>query len=317
MISSLKIYISDSFNVYENLAIERLLLDSVDENTLILYLWQNENTVVIGRNQNPWAECNCTLLQKEGGYLARRLSGGGAVFHDKGNLNFTFLCHSENYNLAKQMKVIQDACSLAGIETLLSGRNDILADGRKFSGNAFYNSRGKSYHHGTIMISADFDKMKRYLTPSEAKLSAKGIKSVRSRVVNLNALAPDLTSEKMKEHMISSFEKIYGMKSQPSYIDTNKIQALKEDFSSPDYLYKKTPPFSFTVRGKFSWGEIEIGLDVTDGIITEVQIFTDAMDWTLAQKTKDALTGCAFKKGDIEKVLSGDTKTDILSLFEI
>lgn len=317
MINSLKIYISDSFDVYENLATEKLLLDSVSEDTLILYLWQNQNTVVIGRNQNPWAECSCELLQKEGGFLARRLSGGGAVFHDKGNLNFTFLCHSENYNLAKQMQVIQDACSLAGIETLLSGRNDILADGRKFSGNAFYNSRGKSYHHGTIMICADFDKMKRYLTPSKAKLSAKGIKSVRSRVVNLNEFAPDLTPEKMKEYMISSFEKVYGMTSQPAYIEVDKIPALKEEFSSPDYLYKKTPPFSFTVSGKFSWGEIQIGLNIKDGTITEAQIFTDAMDWTLAQKIKEVLTGCPFKKEALEKVLPNDIGEDILSVFEI
>ena len=136
MIKNLQYYISTSLNPYENLATEKYLLDTVAEDGYILYLWQNQNTVVIGKNQNPWAECRCNLLETEGGRLARRLSGGGAVFHDTGNLNFTFLCSAKNYDLDRQMKVIQTACSLAGIKTELSGRNDLLAAGRKFSGNA-------------------------------------------------------------------------------------------------------------------------------------------------------------------------------------
>ena len=176
MIGKIEIYMSEDFNPYRNLATEKLLLDSVGEDSLILYLWQNEKTVVIGRNQNPLAECNCALLKEENGFLARRLSGGGAVFHDCGNLNFTFLCCTENYDLEKQLRVIQKACEMAGIHAELNGRNDLLADGRKFSGNAFYNSKGKSYHHGTILINADKEKLTKYLTPPKAKLWAKGVK---------------------------------------------------------------------------------------------------------------------------------------------
>lgn len=316
MINSLKIYISDSFDPYENLAIEKLLFDSVEENTLILYLWQNENTVVLGQNQNPWAECNHVLLQKEGGKLARRLSGGGAVFHDKGNLNFTFICYSEDYSLEKNLLVIKEACALCGINAEISGRNDILADGRKFSGNAFYNSRGKSYHHGTMMICADTEKMGRYLTPSEAKLSAKGVKSVRSRVVNLGELAPHLSCEEMKSYMITSFQNVYALTATPISINREEILPLKEEYSSTDYLFKKTPPFSVSFEGKFPWGEIQIGLEIKKGIIENAHIYTDAMDHTLAEKTKKALSGCSFNKKDIENALSGETKKDILSLFE-
>lgn len=316
MINSLKIYISDSFDVYENLAVEKLLFDAVSEDCIILYLWQNENTVVIGRNQNPWNECNCRSLEEDGGRLARRLSGGGCVFHDRGNLNFTFICHSENYDVTKQLAVIQKACSLSGIETQISGRNDILADSRKFSGNAFYNSHGKSYHHGTILISTDFDKIKRYLTPSEKKLSAKGVKSVQSRVVNLTELCPDLTCEKMKEYMISSFEDVYGMKSESAQIDSGKIAPLKEMYSSPDYLYKKTPPFSLTLKDRFSWGEIELHLNVKEGTVESALVYTDALDWELPEKIKASLTGCNFKREDFEKALPRDISKDIASLLE-
>ena len=316
MIKSLKIYISSSFDVYENLATEKLLLDSVDKDCLILYLWQNENTVVIGQNQNPWAECNCVLLQNEGGTLARRLSGGGAVFHDRGNLNFTFVCTRENYDLPRQMRVLQSACALAGIETNLSGRNDILANGRKFSGNAFYNSNGKSYHHGTIMISSDLEKMAQFLTPSEAKLSAKGVKSVRSRVINLSEIVPHLSCEEMKSHMITAFQGVYGLSATHLSINGDEILPLKKEYSSHDYLFKKTPPFTVSFEGKFSWGEIQIGLEIKKGIIENAHIYTDAMDHTLAEKIKTALTGCSFNKKEIENALPGEIKKDILSLFK-
>ena len=135
MIKKLQFYVSHTTDPHLNLAVERTLFDTVDNEALILYLWQNQNTVVLGKNQNAFSECRTELLREEGGTLARRLSGGGAVFHDLGNLNFTFICSTENLDVSKHMHVIRRACLLAGIETELSGRNDILADGRKFSGD--------------------------------------------------------------------------------------------------------------------------------------------------------------------------------------
>ena len=189
MIKNLQFYVSHTVNPHLNLAIEKILFDAVDDETVILYLWQNQNTVVIGKNQNAFSECRTELLRQEGGTLARRLSGGGAVFHDLGNLNFTFICSTDNLDVAKNMEVIRRACLLSGITAELSGRNDILASGKKFSGNAFYNSKGRSYHHGTLLINADMEKLDRYLTPPKAKLETKGIKSVRTRVINLSELA--------------------------------------------------------------------------------------------------------------------------------
>ncbi len=304
MINKLRFFIGSSHDPYYNLAVEKHLLDCVEKNEVILYLWQNQNTVVIGKNQNALTECKCALLQEDGGYLARRLSGGGSVFHDLGNLNFTFICATENYDLSRQMQVIKAACTLAGISAEISGRNDILADGRKFSGNAFYNSKGKSYHHGTILINADKEKLQRYLTPPKAKLRSKGVKSVKSRVINLSELNPSLSIELMKEYMISAFKKVYGLSPSPFTITDNaEISILAEKYASWEYLYAPSLPFTFSCEGNFPWGNIEIQLDIKSGIIQSVQVYTDAMDHTLPDILKDALSGCVFRMEELEKAI--------------
>ena len=304
MIDTLQIYIARSFDPYENLAVEKYLLDTTPENACTLYLWQNENTVVIGRNQNAWAQCRTSLLDEDGVHLARRLSGGGAVFHDLGNLNFTFLCSSENYDLQKQLRVIRAACTLAGIETEISGRNDILADGRKFSGNAFYNSKGKSYHHGTILINADMEKMARYLTPPIAKLEAKGVKSVKSRTINLCTLSPTLTCEDMKNYMVQAFKEVY---SKPitviNNLDNEEIFKLAEKYKSREYLYDTPMSISFSCEKYFTWGTVRLELKVSDGEIKDIRLYTDAMDHSLPQSVSSALISCRFNKEDIKSAL--------------
>ena len=235
MTQTLLTYESGSFDPFLNLATEQHLLDTVEGGCCLLYLWQNQNTVVIGKNQNPWAECRASLLESEGGHLARRLSGGGAVFHDLGNLNFTFLVPTEDYDLGKQQRVLLEACQSFGIPAELSGRNDLTADGRKFSGNAFYHNGPRSYHHGTLLVNVDGEKLSRYLTPTRAKLEAKGVPSVRSRVVNLMELCPSLSIDGLKKALVEAFEKVYGLKSAPRILteaDTARIGSLREQYAS-------------------------------------------------------------------------------------
>ena len=320
MIEKILIYISDSCNPYKNLATESYLFDNVSDNECILYLWQNENTIVIGRNQNPWAECNIEEMKKDNVLLARRLSGGGAVFHDMGNLNFTFIAKQDNYNLEKQLEVIKKACNLAGINAEISGRNDILADGRKFSGNAFYNSKGTSYHHGTILINSNKEKLQKYLTPNELKLKTKGIRSVKSRVINLCEINSLLTCEKMKEYMSEAFCDVYNLKA--SFIEEipkEKIADNENLYGDNSYTYGKSAPFTFSCEGFFSRGSIKLLLNVEKGIITEVECYTDSMDWTLSESLKKTLLNSPFEKQSIINTLSNTNipqSDDIIKLIE-
>ena len=302
MIQQLKLYEGQSFDPQLNLAVEEYLLQTVEPDCCILYLWQNQNTVVIGRNQNAWKECRTTLLEEEGGHLARRLSGGGAVFHDLGNLNFTFLGPTDCYDLEKQLSVIQLACRSFGIEAVRSGRNDILAEGRKFSGNAFYQSGGRSYHHGTLLVDVDMTRMSRYLNPSKAKLEAKGVDSVRSRVVNLKELAPEITIDQLKVQLAAAFQEVYHLPCKhiaPKELDQDKVEALYQRNCSWDWRFGKQLPFTFSCQDQFPWGGIQLQLQVEGGMVREVQVFSDAMDWEIAPALEQALAGCRFALPDL------------------
>lgn len=322
MIKKVLIYEAEGCNPYVNLAIEKYLLDTVEPGECILYLWQNQNTVVIGRNQNAWVECRTTLLEEEGGHLARRLSGGGAVFHDLGNLNFTFLVRTEDYDADRQLSVIQRACAFAGITAEKSGRNDLLANGAKFSGNAFYNAKGHSYHHGTLLLDVDMDKLQRYLSPSKAKLEAKGVASVRSRVVNLRELAPELTVPVMKQYMRQAAEAVYGADAQDIILTDEALADIHKTarlYRSWEYLYGTPLPFSFACETRFPWGQIRLELEAKGGIITSAQVYSDAMDWQLPAAVKEALTGCAFRLPDMQSALQSalapETAEDLCGLI--
>lgn len=306
MIDNLGVFRNFSLDPYYNLAVERRLLEQVAPGQCILYLWQNQNTVVIGKNQNAWLECRTSLLEAEGGRLARRLSGGGAVFHDIGNLNFTFLVRSEDYDVDRQLSVIQRACALTGIPAEKSGRNDLLAQGRKFSGNAFYHRSGHAYHHGTLMIDVDKDKLGRYLSPPKAKLEAKGVASVRSRVVNLKELSPELTCEKMCDLMVKAFEAVYGLPSSPITLreeDLAAIEDYRQENESWEFLYGVRLPFSVRCEDRFSWGGIEVQLQLAEGKILAAKVYSDAMDWQLAPEVEKWLTGCPFRLDALQNAL--------------
>lgn len=324
MIQKLRCYIAQDTDPYWNLATEKRLLELAQPDECILYLWQNRNTVVIGRNQNAWAECRTALLEQEGGFLTRRLSGGGAVFHDLGNLNFTFIMCEANYDLPRQLAVIQTACAACGITTTLSGRNDILADGCKFSGNAFYHHAGKAYHHGTLLIDVDMDKLGRYLSPPKAKLEAKGVSSVRSRVINLNQLQPKLTCDVMKDAMQSAFAQVYGAKVEMLTLtaeDRQIIGTYRDEFMQWQWLYGQKLPFQFSCQEQFSWGNIQLQIQVEAGRIHAVKVYTDALNSDLSAILEAALTGCPLSFAQLEKQVSAcncdeSIRSDVISLLQ-
>ncbi len=327
MIRRLLVCKSRSVDPYKNLALEEALLGRVGEGELILYLWQNERTVVIGKNQNPWKECRTALLEEEGGHLARRLSGGGAVFHDLGNLNFTFLMSSADYDLGRQMGVLEQACAAVGVPVERSGRNDLLAGGRKFSGNAFYKHDGKAYHHGTLMVNVDLELVQRYLSPSKAKLQAKGVESVRARVANLREFVPDLTVSALAEAMEASLRKVYSAnRSDLPEVETLApesfpLDVLRDKYRSDVWLYGQRLPFSVCLEERYSWGGIELRMNVDQGLIRTVQVYTDAMDETLSGKLVPALLGVALRPDALTSAiaqtnLSQRQKLDVLQLLQ-
>ncbi len=311
MIEALATYESGSFDPFGNLAMEQHLLETVAGGCCLLYLWQNENTVVVGRNQNPWAECRVSLLEEEGGRLTRRLSGGGAVFHDLGNLNFTFLVPTEDYDLQKQQRVLLEACRSFGVPAELSGRNDLTADGRKFSGNAFYHNGPRSYHHGTLLVDVDGAKLARYLTPSKAKLESKGVPSVRSRVVNLKELCPSITVDGLKQALVNAFESVYGLESVPRVFaeaEERRIAELREQYSSWAWRFGQRLPFTCRAAGRFPWGGVEVQLTLRDARIVQARVYTDALDTGLAEAAAARLKGAAYDPASIRQAFSGDSE---------
>lgn len=273
----LSIYLSSSLNPYHNLALEHALLMQVHKGELWLYLWRNERTVVVGRNQNIYAEVNLDALREIDGYPTRRLSGGGAVYHDVGNLNFTFLAQNECFNICRQSDVVLNAIRSLGFNAEKSGRNDLTIDGRKFSGQSFYQARERRFHNGTVLIATDRKVMQRVLTPSSAKFVGKGVQSVRSRTVNLSELASDITWENVQQALIRSFEEEYGGGATilPK-IDTHQLQ--EDIFANHDFIYNKVADFTKTRELRTAEGTCTLHLDVQHGIIRHIQIFTDALN---------------------------------------
>lgn len=305
MITKRRVILSESFNPYFNLALEEFLFNKVEDQEIILYLWRNKNTVVIGRNQNPWKECNLEVLANNKGILARRLSGGGAVYHDLGNLNFTFLMRETNEDLNKQLSVIINALEDLGIKARFSGRNDILVQDKKISGNAFYRDEDRYYHHGTLLFNVDMDILPKILTPSIEKLESKGIDSVKSRVMNLKDCKENLTIESLTKALIKSFEFNYGHIDKIESLDENlsHIEELIKSYSSELWIYGDCPNFQVSLEKNFKEGKIQLNIKAEDGRIEKCKIYTDSLLTKEFAYIETLLKGCNFNKAQILKSL--------------
>ena len=297
----LQIIISNQHDPFLNRAVEQYLTERQAEDTVTMYLWKNQQTVVIGYNQNPYSECNVQLLLDEGGHLMRRGTGGGAVYHDLGNINFSFIADKSIYDVKKQLSVIQYALLDYGLQTEISGRNDLTYQGRKFSGNAFAKGQRNDLHHGTILIKTDGAMMQRYLIVDKAKLLKNGVKSVATRVINLSEAAPELTSENIKQPLVHSFEKVYG--SQAEVLDFNtivnkpEVRAIRSEISSYKFLFGRWEHFKTTKKARFPWGGVEIALhiDEAQAVIMDIQIASDCLDTESIEKAEALLKGCSTK----------------------
>ena len=320
MVEQTYYYIQQGTDPFRNLALERYLLETVPEHSCLLYLWQNQHTVVIGRNQNCWQECKLQQLEQDGGVMVRRLSGGGAVYHDLGNLNFTFLIGKEDYDVSRQLDVILQALAQLGIAAQKSGRNDLTADGRKFSGNAFYESGGHCYHHGTLMMDVNREMLGQYLQVSASKLASKGVTSVQSRVVNLKELNPELTLNHLQQALVDAMQTVYGHQAQPypqTWLDEEKIAAYEAQFRSDDWRFGQRLPFSWETEHRFSWGNFQLQCQANCGRIQQAVIYSDAMDANLIGLMAAQLTDCAFSsKAMVERLSQLEVRQEIADVCQ-
>lgn len=300
------IYSAPTGDGWLNLARDGYFLENNKKGNVILYFYVNKNAVIIGRNQNAWKECSIANMDADGVQLVRRHSGGGAVFHDNGNLNFSFITDEKHYDLNRQMRVILNAVSKLGLKAELSGRNDITVDGKKFSGNAFSLAKGNRSHHGTILVNADLTKLSNYLCVSKEKMRSKGIDSVRARVCNICELSSGLTVEAMRRLVIESFIEEYGAASEYVFDGTAlaEVEERRERLASWEWRFGKTPQFDFETDKRFSFGDTQIYFNLRDGVIRETKVYSDCLDTELTTEIENALTGVHFRKEEIKAALS-------------
>lgn len=305
-------YETNGFNPHYNLAVESALLEDARNGVLTVYLWRNDNTVVIGRHQNAYLDVNVKKLYEEGGTLARRPTGGGAVFHDKGNLNFSFITGLESYDVNDNNDVILRAVRKLGQDAEVTGRNDIVTGGRKFSGNAYLKTNTGALHHGTILISADTSKMSGFLNVPPDKLEGKGVSSVRSRVVNLAELDENIDVFKVKEAILAVLEEKYGKIYPIKEPDKKKVEAYYKKYSDREYLFGKNVKLDSRKYKRFSWGYADVNFTLSGGVIDDIEIFSDGINVDDIEKAKKELTG--FSIIDDNGKLS-EVARDVLSLI--
>ena len=258
---------------------EEYFLKNTNED--IFLLWQNENSIIVGKNQNTLSEINYDYVKENNIKVVRRLSGGGAVFHDLGNINFTFIsCNDNSFSDFKKFTMpIVEALKELNVHAEFSGRNDLLIDGQKFSGNAQYNYKNKVMHHGTLLFSSEINDLSNALKVKPSKFKGKSVKSVKSRVTNISShLDKEMTVLEFKDYLMDFINKrdenshFYEL----NYKDIESINKLVEEkYSTWEWNFGYSPKYSLYNELKYPGGNVEFSLDVHDGLIKDIKFFGD------------------------------------------
>lgn len=309
-----RIIISNTFDPAYNLALEEYLIECKRD---VLYLWQNANTIVIGRNQNPYKECNLRKMNEDGVTLIRRKSGGGAVFHDLGNLNFTIISPKKEDNIENNFNLVNNALKTLKITSVFNGRNDLLVDGKKISGNAFYEKDSIFCHHGTLLIDVDMDRLGNYLTASKLKLESNGIDSVKSRVVNLNDIIKNISVDSVKkalikEYILNNDDIEAEFYSKDDIESNNEIMKRVNRYKSWEWVYGESPSSNITYEEKFDFGIVSLELEVVSGVIKQAKVYTDSIINDDFLKIGDYLKEKEFKKVHIIHAIINSIKSEVI-----
>lgn len=312
--ASIRLLISESFDPWFNLAVEEAIFRQMSVRQRVMLLWRNNDTVVIGRAQNPWKECNTRKMAQDGVKLARRRSGGGAVFHDLGNTCFTFMAGKPAYDKTVSTQIIIAALAEVGVSAEVSGRNDLVIHSphgdRKISGSAYFETLDRGFHHGTLLINTDLNRLASYLNPDAKKLISKGITSVRSRVMNLAEIDADITHQKVCNALVNHFFNYYGeqvkaeiisptnLPDLPGFIDTYAKQ------SSWEWNFGQAPAFSHILETRFAWGGVELYFDIDKGKISASKIYTDSLEPSPLELFSQQLMGKKYQPATIKELVA-------------
>ena len=302
-----------------NLAIEEHVLRSVDLGDDLLLFYINAPSIIIGRNQNTLAEINHRYVQEHGITVVRRVSGGGAVYHDLGNLNFSFITRFEQGNFNNFAKFTEPVIRVLrgmGVPAELSGRNDITVDGRKVSGNAQYRGRERMFSHGTLLFNSDLDVVSEALNVRMDKMVSKGIKSVRSRVANISEfIAEPMEMAEFRRRILEGL--FAGQSSIPTYHlsaqDHAGVQKLvAERYGAWEWNYGKSPAFDLEKRHRFPCGEIQALIKASNGVIEGVRLYGDFFGQRDVSELEARLAGVRFEPASLRQALEG---VDFVSYF--
>ncbi|MEN6463140.1 MAG: lipoate--protein ligase [Syntrophomonas sp.] len=323
--------INNSHNPYFNLALEEYGLTTLDTSEKYCILWQNDPAVIVGRNQNTSGEINEEFISTRGIKVVRRITGGGAVYHDHGNLNFTFIIPEQGlqiFDFTRFTRPVIQALAMLGVQARNEGRNDITIDGRKISGNSQCRRRGCVMHHGTILFNTDFDIMGKALAANQDKFISHGVASVRSRVTNIkDYLVGDTSLDDFKNLLLNTIRQEENLTDY--HLSLNELEQVKQLVSSKyntwEWNYGTSPWFNIKLKRRFDWGAVEIRLGVEKGIITSCRIWGDFF----ALKELDGFEHffisvpysieemvAVINKIDVSQYISGAVRQDFIKLFQ-
>lgn len=314
---------------YFNLAFEEYVFEQMDRSRSYFILWQNENTIVVGKHQNTYEEINQPYVEEHGIRVVRRLSGGGAVYHDSGNLNYTFIVDKDaapDFNFKVFTVPVIKTLERLGVKAEFTGRNDLTIDGKKFSGNAQYVKRGRIMHHGCIMLDSNLEVVANALKVREAKFQSKGVKSVRSRVTTINAHAPrPITMEEFKGLLKRYILEAEGL--EPMALTPEQLQEVRrlrdEKYATWEWNYGASPAYDVRVEERFDFGLVTVYLQADRGRIQGVRIYGDFFSSAELSELEAALVGlpldenlaAALERLDVGRYIQGMTARDLARLL--
>lgn len=298
---------------YINLAIEEYVLNNFGEEDTYLLFYVNQPSIIIGRNQNTIEEINTKYVEENNIKVVRRLSGGGAVYHDEGNLNFSFITKDDGnsfHNFTKFTEPVVKALNALNVPAALEGRNDLVAGGRKISGNAQFTTRGRMFSHGTLMLDSEIEHVVSALNVNAEKIKSKGIKSIRSRVANIvEFLDEKMTMDQFKEHLLKFLFNVDDVKDVPRYElteeDWNNIHKISEErYQKWEWNYGKSPTFDIQKSHKFPAGLVDVRMDVSKGTIKDCKIYGDFFGVGDVKVIEEKLIGVQYRRQALEEALA-------------